>query len=152
MSKWKRLMKQIKKEAETLKPVTEIEETKLPEPEEFSRTIEHQQEIKNPVSSTNFKPKTIFSQIPRYAYLLGFFVFLSGIFHPLITPGVTFDAVVFGTATLFLGLVGGIILFKATTSVISRGIFISVGLALIATSLVLIILLQEINTSFIAPK
>ena len=152
MSKWKRLMKQRKKEAKELKSVTEIEETKLPEPEKLSKKIEHQQEIENHESFTNFKPKTIFSQIPRYAYLLGFFVLLAGIFHPLITPNETFETVISGTAALFLGLVGGIILFRATTSVKSRGIFISVGLALIVTSLVLIFLLQEMNTSFIAPK
>ena len=152
MSKWKRLMKQRKKEAKELKSVTEIEETKLPEQEKLSKKIEHQQEIENHESFTNFKPKTIFSQIPRYVYLLGFFVLLAGIFHPLITPDKTFEAVISGTATLFLGLVGGIILFRATTSVKSQGIFISVGLALIVTSLVLIFLLQEINTSFIAPN
>ena len=152
MSKWKRLMKQRKKEAKELKSVTEIEETKLPEQEKLSKKIEHQQEIENHESFTNFKPKTIFSQIPRYVYLLGFFVLLAGIFHPLITPDKTFEAVISGTAALFLGLVGGIILFRATTSVKSQGIFISVGLALIVTSLVLIFLLQEINTSFIAPN
>ncbi|NWK02744.1 hypothetical protein HX804_05580 [Marine Group I thaumarchaeote] len=83
------------------------------------------------------------AQIPRYAYLLAIFALLSGVFFPLITPGVSFDLVVQGIATLFLGLVGAILLFKAATSDKRRGIFIAVGSALIIISLVLIYQIQE---------
>ncbi|MCS5547073.1 MAG: hypothetical protein NZ867_09760 [SAR324 cluster bacterium] len=74
--------------------------------------------------------------------MFGFFVLLSGIFSPLITPNMSFDLIIGGTATLFLGLTGGILLFKATTSDNRQGIFIAVGLALIGISLALIFQLQ----------
>ena len=56
----------------------------------------------------------------------------------MITPGVPFDYIIMGTLTLFLGLAGGILLFKATTSDNRRGILIAIGFALIAISLELI--------------
>ena len=90
-----------------------------------------------------FNPKPILAQIPRYAYLLTIFALLAGIFFPLITPGVPFDHAIQGIATLSLGLVGGILLFKAATSDNRRGIFIAVGFALIAISLVLIYHIQD---------
>ncbi|NWK05824.1 hypothetical protein HX827_00580 [Marine Group I thaumarchaeote] len=83
------------------------------------------------------------SQIPRYAYLLTFFVLLAGVFVPLITRQASFDAVIQGTATLFLGLAGAILLFKGVTSDKRRGIFIAIGFALITISLALIFTLQE---------
>ncbi|SVB04510.1 uncharacterized protein METZ01_LOCUS157364 [marine metagenome] len=117
-------------------------ETKLTQPEKISERIQHSQEIEKPEYIKTSKPKTILAQIPRYAYLFGFFVLLSGIFSPLIIPNMSFDLVIGGTATLFLGLTGGILLFKATTSDNRQGIFIAVGLALIGISLVLIFQLQ----------
>ena len=89
------------------------------------------------------KQTTILAQIPRYAYLLAIFTLLAGVFFPLITYGVPFDHVIQGTATLFLGLVGAILLFKAVTSDTRREIFI-VGFALITISLVLIYLVREV--------
>ena len=63
---------------------------------------------------------------------------LTGVFFPLITPGIPYDHVIQGTATLFLGLAGGILLFKATTSDNRRGVLIAIGFALIAISLALV--------------
>jgi len=79
--------------------------------------------------------------------LLAIFALLSGVFFPLITPSVPFDLVIQGTATLFLGLVGAILLFKATASDKRRGIFIAVGFALITITLVLIYQLQAAFSS-----
>nr|AIF16638.1 hypothetical protein [uncultured marine thaumarchaeote KM3_74_F11] len=75
--------------------------------------------------------------------MLAIFTLLAGVFFPLITPGISFDLVIQGTATLFLGLVGAILLFKAATSDKRRGVFIAVGFALITISLVLIYHIQE---------
>ncbi|HIA10365.1 MAG TPA: hypothetical protein EYN75_05055 [Candidatus Nitrosopelagicus sp.] len=83
------------------------------------------------------------AQIPRYAYLIAIFALLTGVFFPLITPGVSFDLVIQGTATLFLGLVGAILLFKAAASDKRQGIFIGVGFALITISLALIFQIQQ---------
>ena len=56
---------------------------------------------------------------------------------------VAFDFVIGGTVMLFVGLAGGILLFKATTSDKRRGIFLAIGFAFIAISLALIFLIQE---------
>ena len=116
----------------------EQKEVKLTEPENISENIRHSQETEKLESVKNFKPNRILAQIPRYAYLLAIFVLLAGVFFPLITPGMSFDIVIQGTATLFLGLVGGILLFKATTSNNRRSVFIAIGFALIAICLALI--------------
>jgi uncharacterized membrane protein YjjP (DUF1212 family) len=121
----------------------EEKEVKQTEPERISENIQHSQETEKLESTKTLKPSTILAQIPRYAYLLAIFALLSGVFFPLITPGVSFDLVIQGIATLFLGLVGAILLFKAATSDKRRGIFIAVGFALIIISLVLIYQIQE---------
>jgi len=121
----------------------EEKEVKLTEPERISENIQHSQETEKHESTKTLKPSTILAQIPRYAYLLAIFALLAGVFFPLITPGVSFDLVIQGIATLFLGLVGAILLFKATTSDKRRGIFMAVGFALIIISLVLIYQIQE---------
>ena len=146
MTKWKRLRKLREKkrfDAEALRPKAEREEAKQTEPEKISKNIQQSQEIEKLGNTKNSKPMTILAQIPQYAYLLAIFALLSGVFFPLITPGIPFDYVIQGTATLFLGLAGGILLFKATTSDNRRGILIAIGFALIAISLVLIYHIQE---------
>ncbi len=146
MTKWKRLRKlraKKRSEAEVLKPKAEVEEVKQTEPEKISENIQQSQEIEKIENTKNSKLTTILAQIPRYAYLLAIFVLLSGIFFPLITPEMPYDHAIQGTAILFLGLAGGILLFKATTSDNRRGILIAIGFALIAISLALIYHIQD---------
>ena len=146
MTKWKRLRKLREKkrfEEEGLRPKSEGEEVKQTEPEKISKNIQQSRETEKLGSTKTSKPTTILAQIPRYAYLLAIFALLSGVFFPLITPGIPFDHVIQGVAILFLGLVGGILLFKATTSDNRRGILIAIGFALIAICLVLIYHMQE---------
>ena len=150
MTKWKRLRKLREKkrfEAEVLRPKAEGEEVKQTEPEKISENIQQSQEIEKLDNTKNSKPSTILAQIPRYAYLLAIFALLSGVFFPLITPGIPFDYVIQGVATLFLGLAGGILLFKATTSDNRRGILIAIGFALIAICLVSIYHIQDTFSS-----
>ena len=149
MTKWKRLRRlRERKRAEEASARAEAEgEVKLTEPEKISENIQHSQKTEKPKNIETFKPNTILAQIPRYVYLLAIFALLAGVFFPTITPGVSFDFVIQGTATLFLGLVGAILLFKAATSDKRRGIFIAVGFALIAISLVLIYQIQEAFSS-----
>ncbi len=146
MTKWARMRKRKeRKRAEEASRRSEAEgtEVKLAEPEKISENIQRPQEIEKNEDTKTSSTNTILSQIPRYAYLLAFFVLLAGVFFPLITPGVPYDYVIQGTATLFLGLAGGILLFKATTSDNRRGILVATGLVLIAISLALIYHLQE---------
>ena len=143
MTKWARMRKRKeRRRTEALGSRNNGKETKLTQPEKISESIQHSQEIEKPEYIKTSKPKTILAQIPRYVYLFGFFMLLSGLFSPLIIPNISFDLVIGGTATLFLGLTGGILLFKATTSDNRQGIFIAVGLALIGISLILIFQLQ----------
>jgi len=142
MTKWKRLRKLREKkrfEAEVLRPKAEREEVKQTEPEKISKNIQQSQEIEKLESTKTSK----LAQIPRYVYLLTIFVLLTGVFFPLITPEMPFDYVIQGTAILFLGLAGGILLFKATTLDNRRGILTIIGFALIAISLALIYHIQD---------
>ena len=148
MTKWKRLRKLREKkrsDAEVLRPKAEVTaELTEPEIKLTERTnLGDPQKIKKSEPKPDSKPTTILAQIPRYAYLLAIFALLAGVFFPLITPGIPYDYVIQGTATLFLGLVSGILLFKATTSDNRRGILIAIGFELIAICLVLIYHIQE---------
>ena len=151
MTKWKRLRKLREKkrfDAEVLRPKAEGEEVKQTEPEKISKNFQQSQEIEKLDNTKNSKPTTILAQIPRYAYLLAIFALLAGIFFPLITPQIpTLDYVISGIAVLFLGLAGGILLFKAATSDNGRGILIAIGFALITISLALIYQLREVFLS-----
>jgi uncharacterized membrane protein len=118
-------------------------EVKLAEPEKISENIQRPQEIEKIEDTKTSSTNIILSQIPRYAYLLAFFALLAGVFVPLIIYQVSFDLVIQGIATLFLGLAGAILLFKGVTSDKRRGIFIAIGFALISISLTLIFMLQE---------
>ena len=148
MTKWKRLRKLREKkrfDAEVLRPKAEVTaELTEPEIKLTERTsLDDPRKIKKSEPKPDSKPITILAQIPRYAYLLAIFALLAGVFFPLISPGLPFDHVIQGTATLFLGLAGGILLFKAITSDNSRGILIAIGFVLIAICLALIYHLQE---------
>ena len=146
MTKWARMRKRKERkraEEELRRAEAKGTEVKLAEPENISKNIQHPQEIEKIEDTKTSSPNAILSQIPRYAYLLAFFALLAGIFYPLITLRASFDPVIQGTAALFLGLAGAILLFKGITSDNRRGIFVSIGFALIAISLALIFMLQE---------
>ena len=156
MTKWARMRrrKEKRRAEEALQSQPEGKEPEPIQPEKISENIQHSQETeqlkyeksdaKSVVKDYHFsKSNTILAQIPRYVYLAVIFSLLSGVFFPLITPGVPFDSVIQGTLALFLGLVGGILLFKTVTSDNRRGIFITVGFSLITISLVLIFWIQE---------
>ena len=146
MTKWARMRrrKETKRAEEALSGSKDEEkEVKQTEPEKISENIQQSQEIEKLDNTKNSKPMTILTQIPRYAYLLAIFALLTGVFFPLITPGMSFEHVIQGTATLFLGLAGGILLFKAITSDNRRGILIAIGFVLIAICLALIYHIQE---------
>ena len=144
MTKWARMRRRKDRiRSEKVLRESEDKEGKLTNPEKITENIQHFQETEKAESTKTFTPRTIIAQIPRYSYLVAIFVLLAGAFFPLITPGISFDIVIQGTATLFLGLIGAILLFKAMTSDEKRGIFIVMGFALITVSLALIYYIQE---------
>jgi hypothetical protein len=70
----------------------------------------------------------------KYIYLVAFFALLAGFFHPLIT-NTSFDGVIIGILILFVGLAGGVLLYRAATSESKRAIFLGGGFALMSISL-----------------
>ena len=146
MTKWARMRKRKERrraEQASKNYPSKINEAKPTEPEKISDKTNYSQETQK--LETPKTSNSILSQIPRYVYLIAIFVLLSGVFFPLITTGAddAFSFVIGGTAILFLGLAGGILLFKATTSDKKRGILFAIGFALIAMSLALIFMIQE---------
>ena len=85
----------------------------------------------NPISS---KRPRIISGI-KYIYLVGFFALLSGLFHPIITESPMEDFV-YGILILFLGLAGGILVYKGITS--NKLILTTIGLGITIISLFLV--------------
>ena len=79
----------------------------------------------------------------KYGYLIAFFTLLSGIFYPIITD-TSFEPVISGILVLFLGLAGGVLLYRATTSETKREIFCGSGVVLIGISLYFIFQLTGI--------
>ena len=74
----------------------------------------------------------------KYVYLVVFFALLSGLFYPLIN-GTSIHLVIFGVLVLFLGLAGGISLYKSITSENKNKLFLGIGFSLIIISLLLIL-------------
>ena len=70
----------------------------------------------------------------KYGYLIVFFAFLSGIFYPIIAD-TSFEPVISGILVLFLGLGGGVLLYKSTTTDTKREISFGSGFILIGISL-----------------
>ena len=139
MTKWKRLRRLKEKRK------AEAEELKPSKPETISDNVKHSQVTQKLETSKTSKSNLILSQIPRYVYLAAIFALLSGVFFPLVTTGAdaAYNFVIGGAAILFLGLAGGILLFKGATSDGSRGVLLTVGFILIAISIALIFLVQE---------
>ena len=150
MTKWSRVRRRNerrKAEAEERRKAEELQRTEPQiedlntQQEKSSENIQQTRENVEQENTQTFKQKPILSQIPRYVYLVAFFALLSGVFYPLITPNPAeqnLDNVLKGTAILFLGLTGAILVYKGTTSDKNRAAVVSLGLVLIAVSLALI--------------
>ena len=150
MTKWSRVRRRKERreaEAEERRKTEELQSTEPQiedlntQQEKSSENIQQTRENVEQEHTQTFKQKPILSQIPRYVYLVAFFALLSGVFYPLITINPAeqnLDNVLKGTAILFLGLTGAILVYKGTTSDKNRAAVVSLGLVLIAVSLALI--------------
>lgn len=74
----------------------------------------------------------------KYVYLAVFFVLLAGFFNPIIN-NTSFDSVIAGTLILAMGLIGGVLIYKASTSDARRGVYLGMGLGLVTISLMLVL-------------
>ena len=147
MTKWARMRRRKERkrmEQKSTNSVSEGNKIKPTEPEKIPDKIKYSEKTQKLEIPKTSKSNPILSQIPRYVYLGAFFALLSGVFFPMVTPGTEASAkyVIGGIVTLFIGLAGCILLFKATSSYNKRGIFLIVGFVLLAISLVLIFLMQ----------
>jgi len=73
----------------------------------------------------------------KYVYIIAAAALLSGIFTPF-TIGVEPQNVIFGTLILFIGVGGGVLIFKGVIAEKTSTILVCVGLSFITISLVLI--------------
>ena len=96
-------------------------------------------------STSSLKPAGII----KYVYLIAFFTLLAGIMAPIVNPietGTTIEGSITGVGVLFVGLIGGILIFKSTTSVENKTTFVIIGIALMIICTVFIAELS--NNSF----
>ena len=92
-------------------------------------------------SDSVYEPITTKSWIKsgaKYVYIIAAAALLSGIFTPF-TIGVEPQNVIFGILILFIGLAGGVLIFKGVTAEKTSTILVCVGLSFMAISLVLIL-------------
>ena len=77
----------------------------------------------------------------KYVYLMTFFTLLAGFFYPLIRQ-LSFDGTVIAILTLFIGLAGGVMLYKSSEVERYVEVFMATGFALIIVSTYLIFMLS----------
>ena len=147
MTKWARMRRRKERrraEQEPTESISEVNEIKPTEQKKIPEKIKHSQKTQKLEIPRTSKSNPILAQIPRYVYLVAIFALLSGVFFPLITTGAddAYSFVIGGAAILFLGLAGGILIFKATTSNKNQIILLAIGFILLAISLTLIFMIK----------
>jgi len=117
---------------EERKQSTEQESTLV---EETPENVQTSPKNENTETITN-TPKFVISGV-KYVYLIVCFALLSGVFYPLVT-GEGWNETLKGIGILFVGLFGGILLYKSIMSEKRRGLLMCCGFGLIAVSLIII--------------
>ena len=135
MTKWKRMRRRQERkrmQEEERKQPTEHEPTLV---EETPDDVQNSPKNESIEAITN-TPKFIISGV-KYVYLIVCFALLSGIFYPLVV-GEGWEESLKGIGILSVGLFGGILLYKSTTSEKRRGVLMCCGFGLIVVSLIII--------------
>ena len=117
------------KPADTEKGSENVQPTQDDILNKHERNIDIKNKKTGDTSTSFFKPAGII----KYVYLIVFFALLAGIMAPIVNPletGATFEESFKGIGILFVGLAGGILIFKATTSIENRMTFLIIGFAL----------------------
>ena len=108
------------------------------EPKKDSNQKENELQEKNiSAEKSSLDLKTLLLSGTKYASIIAAVALLSGIFTPL-TLGVEIEDVVFGMLTIFLGLVGGMLIFLGVKYQKFTPIMVSGGLGMMIASLFLI--------------
>ncbi len=108
-----------------------------PKSDPLEENIEYKttKEILSDESPRDFK--SILLSGTKYAYIIAAVALLSGIFTPL-TLGIEIESVIFGMLSIFLGLVGGVIIFLGIKTQKYTTIMVCGGLVMMIGSLILI--------------
>ena len=100
--------------------IEKVSENIQPAQDDIVKEYEEKKEIENKktkdASTSSFKPAGII----KYVYLIAFFALLAGILAPIVDPyesQTTIENSYKGIGILFVGLVGGILIFKSTRSI-----------------------------------
>ena len=117
------------KPAETEKVSEDIQPTQDDIVREYKKKNDFENKKTKDASTSFLKPTGII----KYVYLIVFFTLLAGIMAPIVNPietQATLEDSFKGIGILFVGLVGGILIFKSTMSVENRMTFLIIGFAL----------------------
>lgn len=74
----------------------------------------------------------------KYIYLIAFFALLSGIFYPVITKSPP-DSVIIGVLILFVGLAGGVAIYKGGTSDKHQKAYLVIGFVILSLASFLVL-------------
>ena len=108
-----------------------------PQSDPLEKNIEYNAEKEILAEESPLDLKSILLSGTKYAYIIGAVALLSGIFTPLTLDVEVWD-VIFGMLSIFLGLVGGIVIFLGIKYQKYTTIMICGGLGMMFVSLVLI--------------
>ena len=99
--------------------IEKVSENIQPTQDDITKEYEEKKEIENKkTKDTSFSIKS--TGIIKYVYLIAFFALLAGIMAPIVDPyesQTTVENSFKGIGILFVGLVGGILIFKSTRSI-----------------------------------
>ena len=119
--------------------IENVSENIQPTQDDIVKKYEKKKEIENKetkdASTSSFKPTGII----KYVYLIAFFALLAGIMAPIFDPyesQALIENSYKGIDILFVGLVGGILIFKSTRSIENRMTKLMIGFALLIICLV----------------
>ena len=78
----------------------------------------------------------------KYIYIIVAAALASGIFTPLVSDGINSEVVIVGILGLFIGVAGGVLIFKGINRQNTSPVLILIGLGLIIISLIVVLQLR----------
>ena len=75
----------------------------------------------------------------KYIYIIAAAALASGIFTPLVSDGIDLEIVIVGILGLFIGVAGGVLIFKGINRQNTSPVLILIGLGLIIISLIVVL-------------
>ena len=79
----------------------------------------------------------------KYIYIIVAAALASGIFTPLVSDGINSEVVMVGILGLFIGVAGGVLIFKGINRQNTSPVLILIGLGLIIISLIVVLQVKE---------